>query len=59
MQLLRADPHCFYCGRELTEATATFDHYRPRSKGGRATRDNGRLACATCNVEKGDQWPPP
>jgi 5-methylcytosine-specific restriction endonuclease McrA len=57
LRLLQADPHCWYCGRELSEDTATFDHFIPRSRGGRNALFNGRLACQRCNARKADHLP--
>lgn len=45
---------CYYCGKKLSRATATFDHVRPLSKGGYDKLKNGVLACARCNTLKSD-----
>lgn len=34
----------------------TFDHIRPRSKGGGDELENLQLAHAACNKRKGDSW---
>lgn len=52
---LRHNPHCYLCGRRLSQQTATLDHVLPQSKGGNAVPENLRLACAVCNVRKGDR----
>jgi len=36
----------------------TFDHIRPRSKGGGDDPANLQLAHARCNKQKGDSWRP-
>jgi 5-methylcytosine-specific restriction endonuclease McrA len=37
----------------------TFDHIRPRKKGGMDDRANLQLAHAECNWRKGSSWTPP
>ncbi|HVY89759.1 MAG TPA: HNH endonuclease signature motif containing protein [Hyphomonadaceae bacterium] len=37
----------------------TFDHIRPRSKGGADEAANLQLTHASCNKRKGDLWTPP
>jgi 5-methylcytosine-specific restriction endonuclease McrA len=37
----------------------TFDHIRPRAKGGGDPPENLQLAHARCNKRKGDCWKPP
>ena len=56
-RLLKRDPHCYLCGCELNERTATLDHYIPISKGGHEGQDNCRVACEGCNLEKSDTMP--
>lgn len=36
----------------------SFDHIRPRNKGGGDESDNLQLAHAGCNWRKGDSWKP-
>jgi 5-methylcytosine-specific restriction endonuclease McrA len=36
----------------------TFDHIRPRAKGGGDAPANIQLAHARCNKRKGDSWKP-
>jgi 5-methylcytosine-specific restriction endonuclease McrA len=45
---------CQYCG---SGADLTFDHVRPRSRGGRTTWENIVTACAPCNLMKGGRTP--
>ena len=45
---------CQYCG---TRDDLTFDHVRPRSRGGMTTWDNVVAACSPCNLRKADQLP--
>ncbi|MFN4287955.1 MAG: HNH endonuclease [Brevundimonas sp.] len=51
---LRDQFACQYCGagRDLT-----FDHVRPRSRGGRTTWENIVAACSPCNLKKGGRFP--
>jgi HNH endonuclease len=44
---------CSYCPAPAT----TWDHFVPRSKGGRLTIENRRPACEPCNVRKADHDP--
>lgn len=48
---------CWLCGKPIHD-DLTMDHVLPRSKGGRATRDNLRPAHAECNVRRGNGPPP-
>ena len=57
LELLEADPRCRYCGKELTERTATIDHIRPRSRGGTNGKYNLTLACRHCNWVKASMTP--
>lgn len=47
--------HCFYCGKELTESTATLEHVIPVALGGSQRLANLRLSCMNCNVRKGHE----
>jgi 5-methylcytosine-specific restriction endonuclease McrA len=49
---------CWLCHRSIADGELTMDHVVPRSKGGRATRDNLRPAHAECNVKRGNGPPP-
>lgn len=52
---LSRKPNCAYCGRRLTEATASLDHIMPESKKGRAEPANLVLSCEICNGAKGNR----
>lgn len=45
---------CHICKRKVERDKATRDHVIPRSKGGRGTDDNIRLAHWRCNQKKSD-----
>jgi 5-methylcytosine-specific restriction endonuclease McrA len=45
-------PFCAHCG--ATE-DLTGDHIVPRSKGGRAVRENVQVLCRPCNARKGNR----
>ena len=45
--------NCYYCGVELTYATATVDHKNPRRHGGSNKKRNKVTACGVCNSIKG------
>ena len=47
--------HCWMCGCELTYATATVDHLKPKAKGGKNKKENMRLACGPCNSSRGSR----
>lgn len=44
---------CRFCGKPLMRSEATFDHVRPKSKGGYCKVKNGAIACRSCNSAKG------
>lgn len=46
---------CQYCGEVRDAANLTFDHVRPRSKGGATCWSNVVTACRPCNSAKGDR----
>lgn len=48
---------CFYCSQQLTKASMTIDHYKPKSLGGTNHRGNLRLACQSCNEDKAAKDP--
>ena len=55
------DGRCYLCGGQMTMQNrcrnyATWDHVKPRAAGGGNGYGNKRLACFSCNHEKGD-WP--
>jgi hypothetical protein len=53
LRLELAGQTCAYCPAPAT----TWDHFIPRSKGGRLTPDNRKPACEPCNVKKADRDP--
>ncbi len=68
---LKQEGRCAICGEpmpkgrfDVSHATIwrkmrpTFDHIRPRAKGGGDEAANIQLAHATCNKRKGDRWMP-
>lgn len=44
---------CAYCGKVLTQETATIEHVLPLSRGGLDAIKNMVLACRSCNQEAG------
>ncbi len=48
---------CQYCGNDYPANDLTFDHIRPRSRGGCTTWDNVVTACMVCNLKKSDRLP--
>lgn len=48
---------CAYCREKLTEATMTFDHIIPRSRGGPSTFLNICSCCSPCNKKKKNRTP--
>lgn len=48
---------CQYCGKGVDRKTATLDHVKPRSRGGKHTYDNVTTACGECNRRKADKMP--
>ncbi|MDE2105707.1 MAG: HNH endonuclease [Patescibacteria group bacterium] len=53
--LLRDHYRCQYCGEKFPISELTYDHYIPRSKGGKTTWDNILTACLKCNAIKSDK----
>lgn len=49
------DDKCFYCRVELLDYH--IDHYIPLSKGGKHVKENLRISCPTCNLEKYTKMP--
>lgn len=53
--LLRENPHCFWCGKELPkysktkDGMATLEHIIPKKIGGGDFIRNIRLSCFGCN----------
>jgi 5-methylcytosine-specific restriction endonuclease McrA len=54
-RLIVVDPHCKYCGKELTIDNSTLDHIKPVARGGTNHPDNLALACGPCNNKKGNK----
>ncbi len=54
-RMLQNDPHCIYCGKELTAETATAEHATPQCQGGLHNPWNLFLACAPCNGERSNR----
>ena len=46
---------CQYCGKRFHAEDLTIDHVIPKSRGGKTTWENCVLACAACNLRKGDR----
>ncbi len=55
LELLDRGDKCSICGLPVEPKEATLDHVVPRSKGGRGTKDNLKLAHYECNQLKGDR----
>jgi len=60
LELFETHRRCQYCGRVLSENTATLDHKVPVHRGGLDEPANWALACAPCNNAKSgwtlDEW---
>ena len=54
---LRDRFQCQYCGDDFRSEDLTFDHVRPRSRGGRTCWTNIVTACQSCNLRKGNRMP--
>ncbi|MES2788805.1 MAG: HNH endonuclease [Planctomycetota bacterium] len=52
--LTQRDPHCVYCGDEVTNDTSSLDHVVPQSRGGKEWPANLVLCCRECNTAKSD-----
>lgn len=48
---------CQYCRQNIPLREATFDHVRPRSRGGPTTWENVVIACLKCNQRKANRTP--
>lgn len=48
---------CQYCGRRRPTEDLTFDHVRPRSRGGKTCWENIVTCCVACNAAKADRTP--
>jgi 5-methylcytosine-specific restriction endonuclease McrA len=48
---------CQYCGETFPNSQLSFDHVKPRSRGGTTSWENVVTCCLTCNSRKGDRTP--
>ena len=48
---------CQYCGRRKPISELTYDHVKPRSRGGKTCWENIVTACSGCNSKKADRTP--
>lgn len=48
---------CQYCRQRHSTQELTFDHLKPRARGGRTVWDNVVTACSGCNLRKGSKLP--
>jgi len=48
---------CQYCGRRFPSEDLTYDHIRPKSKGGKTEWENIVTCCMECNRKKGGRTP--
>ncbi len=48
---------CAYCGKTVSDKSATIDHVIPKSKGGMWVWENLVTSCTSCNQKKGDRTP--
>lgn len=57
-KILLRDTHCHICGEAINKddrQSFHFDHVIPLARGGEHSMDNIKLACASCNIRKGDK----
>lgn len=54
---LRDKGRCQYCGEKVEMSEFTFDHVKPKSKGGKTVWENILTCCSECNTLKGDKDP--
>jgi 5-methylcytosine-specific restriction endonuclease McrA len=52
---VRDKGHCMYCGKKVSLNSFSFDHYIPKSRGGKTIWTNILLCCLKCNSKKGDK----
>jgi 5-methylcytosine-specific restriction endonuclease McrA len=48
---------CQYCGQSFPNSQLSFDHVKPKSRGGPTSWDNVVTCCLRCNAKKGDRTP--
>jgi hypothetical protein len=53
----RDDSTCHICRKRCDRSEIHLDHVIPLALGGHHTRDNVRVACASCNLSKGARMP--
>lgn len=54
--ITRDNRTCQYCGKKnLYKRSLHLDHIIPESKGGRFVEDNLIVACAACNIRRGNK----
>ncbi|MDN3558138.1 HNH endonuclease [Halomonas maura] len=46
---------CYYCGKRIAAEKSHLEHKRPLSRGGTNRRSNLTIACASCNLSKGNK----
>lgn len=51
----RDEGTCYLCGKRCDPAEIHIDHIVPASRGGSHRADNLAVACAVCNISKGDR----
>lgn len=44
---------CSYCQKQYPLGEIVYDHFVPRSKGGKNGKENQVISCFTCNFSKG------
>jgi len=54
---MRDNCSCMYCGNQFTPDKLTYDHVKPRSKGGKTEWTNIVTSCISCNYHKGNKTP--
>lgn len=56
-RLMKKDPRCHWCGKELEYSEETLDHVIPLSRGGADRFENVVLSCKPCNSDRGNDMP--
>ncbi|BAY99691.1 HNH endonuclease [Tolypothrix tenuis PCC 7101] len=51
--------YCWWCGNCMTQDKLTLEHLMPKSLGGTNSLENLRLACFSCNNNRGNSLFPP
>ena len=55
--LKKTTTHCPICQRVLVYTNESLDHIIPLSKGGKHSKNNVRIICLWCNLDKGSKNP--